>query len=247
MVAAVRHRFPKFSGKGRSLQPRVQKALAGFKRVRPPPSRLALLCAVMAPANSRSLALRIATLFYNCFWPGESDNLTIADLRTPFFGHNPGLHHWTLNLADFDCGRPSKTQTYDDAVLCDHPSWLGPALGQLAAGAAPTQLLFADSHDRLLEVWNLVMKRLHLPVTVMYQCLHGGAGEDTLARRRAPLEVMSRGRWQAVTSMRRYAKAAQIQRYLDLVPLPARRYCQWALANPELFMTGKIRPRMPPP
>ena len=132
-------------------------------------------------------------------------------------------------------------------MLCDHRSWLGAALGQLATGAAPTQPLFADSHDRLLEVWNLVTQRLHLPPTVLYQCRHGGASEDTLARRRTPLEVMSRGRWQAVNSVRRYAKAAQIQKYLDLVPLSTRQYCQWALTNLELFMTGKIRPRLPPP
>jgi len=254
VVAAVRHRFPKFSGKGRSLQPRVQKALAGYKKVRPPPSRLPLpeetlagiLCAILAMVGSQSLALRIATLFYNYLRPGESDNLTVADLRPPVFGSNPGLHHWTLNLADFDWGKPSKTQTYDDAVICDHPAWLGPALGRLAAGAAPTQPLFADSHDRLLEVWNLVTRRLHLPATVLYQCRHGGASEDTLARRRTPLEVLSRGRWQAVTSVRRYAKAAQVQKYLDMVPAPTRHYCQWALANLALIMTNKIRARAPP-
>eukprot|EP00972_Heterocapsa_arctica_P010124 1486336-Heterocapsa_arctica.AAC.1 len=78
VVAAIRHRFPKYSGKGRALQPRVQKALAGYSKTRPSPSRLPLpeetmagiMCAIIAKTQSRSLALRVATLFYNYLRPG---------------------------------------------------------------------------------------------------------------------------------------------------------------------------------
>eukprot|EP00972_Heterocapsa_arctica_P001401 205311-Heterocapsa_arctica.AAC.1 len=55
----------------------------------------------------------------------------------------------------------------------------------------------------------------------MYQMRHGGASEEPLSLTRAQEEVKLRGRLRTDSSLRRYAKPAQVQRLLGSLA-PAR-------------------------
>ncbi len=77
---------------------------------------------------------------------------------------------------------------------------------------------------------------------------HAGASSDTLAKRRAPLEILQRGRWQTVQSLRRYAKPGALQKVLHRLPLELRAFGQRAMEQLEDVMhdrTAAERPRFP--
>eukprot|EP00973_Karenia_brevis_P042613 5898224-Karenia_brevis.AAC.1 len=59
--------------------------------------------------------------------------------------------------------------------------------------------------------WKIVNQRLGIDAHV-YQLRHTGASADALAQRRTMQDIMSRGRWASVRSVKRYAKPGGIQR-----------------------------------
>ena len=63
---------------------------------------------------------------------------------------------------------------------------------------------------------------------VLYQLRHGGASGDYLEGRRQLPDIALRGRWFSMTSVRRYTKAAQVQKFLNQVPEHVRVFTRWA-------------------
>eukprot|EP00974_Lingulodinium_polyedra_P088554 8586919-Lingulodinium_polyedra.AAC.1 len=56
---------------------------------------------------------------------------------------------------------------------------------------------------------------------LQYQFRHAGASDNALAGRRPMLEIMARGRWSTLASVRRYAKPGAIQRFWHSVTAEA--------------------------
>jgi len=60
---------------------------------------------------------------------------------------------------------------------------------------------------------------------------HGGASHDLLHKLRSFEEIKARGQWLTDLSVRRYAKAAAVQRYLLQCPIATVEYGRRALDN----------------
>ena len=156
------------------------------------------------------------------------------------------LRVWSVVIAPEEDLVCSKTQTFDDTVLLDVPAFLGPMLGELAAGRDPQGFLFRATAPQMLYSMKTACELLNLAPTLnWYQLRHGGASADVLGRRRAGSEIQARGRWKRPESMRRYAKAAQVQKVLTRLGADQRRFTGWALANLEPIMKRTLVVRFP--
>jgi len=182
----------------------------------------------------------VLVAFVGYLRPSEARNLRVADLFKPAKGRNPGLQFWVLNVADFEAQIPTKTLTYDESIVLDLPEWLGPDLAPMVQGRPSSAPLFEIEETALRRAWNDAVQQLGLPArTCLYQLRHGGAAEDTLSRRRTPMEVMMRGRWATLRSVRRYAKPAQVQKFLATISPGSRRYCAEAEKSLKDIVGGR--------
>ena len=103
-------------------------------------------------------------------------------------------------------------------VLLDHDE---PAARLAAHAVARTeeQPLFSTTGAEMAGVWERTAIILQVPgPTCLYQLRHGGASDDLLMARRTEDEVMRRGQWRTLSSVRRYAKPGKVQRLLGSVP-----------------------------
>jgi len=177
--------------------------------------------------------------------PSEARNLRVADLFKPAKGRNPGLQFWVLNVADFEAQVPTKTLTYDESIVLDSPDWLGPILAPTAQGRPSSAPLFEIEETARRRAWSDAVQQLGLPARAcLYQRRHGGTAGDTLSRRRtSPMEVIMRGRWATLRSVRRSAKPAQVQKFLATLSPASRRYC----AAAEKLLKDIVGGRRPAP
>ena len=124
-----------------------------------------------------------------------------------------------------------------------------PWLAGLVAGQfqhlAPTDLLFPATSDQAVREFKEAAKLLKLPDLCLYQLRHGGASEDVLSKNRTSDEVKSRCRWRTETSLRRYAKLAQVQRLLNSLSPNLRAYAEQSFNNLEGLMSRKVRASLP--
>ena len=192
------------------------------------------------------MALMILTMEAAYLRPGEAQLLRVQDLLPPTGGANPGLQLYGLMLGPSDRGLPTKAQVFDDTVVLDHPSWLAPLLAGLTHGRVAGASLFAVDHEALKREWKACQELLGLHGTALYQLRHGGASEDALSRRRLVPEIMSRGRWAALTSVRRYTKPGLVQKVMRDLTTPNREYVLWCSANLQAVMEGTLVPPLPP-
>ena len=203
--------------------PRAKKALRGYNKQRPPKSRaplaaelMAFIASGMVMAGQREMAIMVATLFFTYCRPGELRTLRVKQLLKPV-RRTGALSHWTLTLApEEESGLAvqtlTKTGVMDDAVVLDNPPWLGPMLGRLALGRRREDLLFTVDARRMVRLFKELGAAAGLPPICLYQLRHGGASEELLTGARSAESIKSRGRWRTETSLRRYAKPAQVQK-----------------------------------
>ena len=83
---------------------------------------------------------------------------------------------------------------------------------------------------------------LGLPHLCLYQLRHGGASEELLEGRRSISEIMARGRWDTSSSLRRYAKPAQLQKLLGSLPPVKASYAQQSLLALSDLLIGRRAP-----
>ena len=79
----------------------------------------------------------------------------------------------------------------------------------------------------------------------LYQLRHGGASEDVLGQKRTIQAVQARGRWRTDSSLRRYAKPAQLQRLLASMPAAKVSFARGSLARLRELLHGEASPRRP--
>mmetsp|Transcript_40163 Transcript_40163/g.127065 ORF Transcript_40163/g.127065 Transcript_40163/m.127065 type:complete len:99 (+) Transcript_40163:1-297(+) len=73
-----------------------------------------------------------------------------------------------------------------------------------------------------------------------YQLRHAGASSDMLARRRTVGEIMARGRWAALKSVRRYAKGGSVQKAVERLAPGVRLFCQQMERDLPRILKGEI-------
>ena len=154
------------------------------------------------------------------------------------------LAHWLLHLAPQDpsgCSQSvTKTGTIDEGLPLDLLSWIGPAFAAWCNGVPKDQKIFKDRPDRTVALFKEVSLQLGLSGLCQYQLRHGGASHDLLTGARSEAAVRARGRWRSDSSLRRYAKPAQVQRLLSLIPVEKQPFVHSAPDSIEGVMTRRV-------
>jgi hypothetical protein len=176
------------------------------------------------------------TLFAYCR-PGEMKNAIRSQLIPPVRRKGP-LSLWTLSLAPQNevAGERqavTKTGVVDDAIIMDQPPWLGDVITKWFGPLKPDAPLFPEEPHVVLKSFRAACLTLGLPPLCMYQLRHGGASEDLLSKSRDAHAVKARGRWNTDSSLRRYAKPAQLQRLANAMSPAGRAFAEWAAVNFE--------------
>ena len=239
-------------GVSRRSMGRLNRALTGYRKAIPPRSRLpipdelcAALAAVLKAMDFHETALMTVLGQDGYFRPGEMRDLCVSDLVAPPGGLDPATKFWSIIVAPEERLEASKTQTFDDTVVLDSRPWLGPLLRQQCLGKLPHHLVFSVSATDMVAQWKAACLKLGVPGLVMYQLRHGGASSDMLSRRRGAADVMLRGRWRSLSSLRRYAKPGQLAKLLNDLTPPVRAFSLRAHCQLQKALEGKVLLRLP--
>ena len=251
-IAAIKFFNPELKSPMSEWGKRLTSALSGFRKRAPPISRtglpedlLAGICNSMMLEGRHSVALEECLRFYGYLRPSKSRRLRVGDVLPP----GPENSSVTVLLAPREFGVPTKTELFDEGVIIDHPSWLGPLLLTLAQGRPDDEPLFSasDADAEVLAAWKAAVRRMKLPGVVQYQLRHGGACCDAAARRRTPEEIRVRGRWGSWSTLARYMKPGAMQKMRrNLTPTVAK-YNSDCLQVLGLVMRRARRPVLFPP
>jgi hypothetical protein len=232
-MAAIKHHFPYLAGP--ICTPRVARALKGYTKRYPPRARApmgreptAAITQILKAWGFHDAAVQIATSFATYLRPGPLRKLKVRDLLPPVRDWGPLSVH-QLHIAPLaEAGEEqdvTKTGTIDEGVPLDGGwQWLGTTLEQLAYGKAADEAIFTTPPAQMVELFGRASKALKLPKVVLYMLRHGGASEDLLSGARSEAEIMQRGHWKTATSVRRYAKKAQLQKLLAKMSPEHREY-----------------------
>ena len=150
-----------------------------------------------------------------CCRPGESLKLKWRQIVAP----NQVNRRWSVLLSESSPvegqSQPSKTHELDEAVLIDHPYllWLGAILKHLKKGKRASMPVFDFKMAHVSSVFGQALDacgyRPH-GVQSVYQIRHGSASTDRLTQQRSMEELMKRGRWRSLSSLRRYEQGGRI-------------------------------------
>ena len=103
---------------------------------------------------------------------------------------------------------PTKTQSYDDAVIIREPPFMTEVLKSLR-GAGGTALALKEDPKLLAQQWKFVRSFIQEPTGVMYQFRHGGASRFLLQNPQGQRQLQSDLRHRTASSSRRYGKPGQ--------------------------------------
>jgi len=147
--------------------------------------------------------------------PSEALGLRGADVLRPARSGPQRL--WAATVAPATQPIPSKTNTFDDAVLLGSAAkgqaFVGGILDALLSRAGQDKLFGGLTLAQLETIVKATCSRLQLPVTFTPHCLrHGGASRDALEKFEDLRAIQRRGRWKARESVRRYEKAGTLLR-----------------------------------
>ena len=228
LVAAVKFFYPDLGRWGAGALPRTSRALAGWGKVVPRRSRMplpwVLLAAIIGVLLRRGLvehAVALLVSFVAYLRPGECDSLTSLQLVAPVAAAGGAADVWGLLLAPVELGNPSKTNSWDDAVLLDSIPYVYPCLQVLKRRCwSPTDRIWSyppgDLSIRLAEA-AAELQLTHLGIT-LYGLRHGGVSHDILHRLRTPLEAKLRMRVASDSTLKRYAKQTRVVSELGRAP-----------------------------
>ena len=161
----------------------------------------------------------VAFQFFTYARPGEVKRSVRRQLIPPARSRGP-LSKWCFSIAPQEDDpnvrqAVTKTGTMDDTIIFDQPPWFSDLIVknfEMLPAEAP---LFPFSAAEAAFHFKLAAGAMGLPELCMYQLRHGGASEDLLGQVRDIAAIKARGRWRTESSLRRYAKPAQIQRLLN--------------------------------
>ena len=153
-----------------------------------------------------------------------------AELRAPARYQTGAASQWTLTLYPATAAaretQVSKTNTTDDTVAIgiSNPKrrWLQTLCAGISRLPHPEGLLLGLSTKRYYQLFNHARAAAALPASSPHRLRHGGASVDSLQQGDAKLtdlDIASRGRWAALTSVRRYRQPATYLRELSKLTL----------------------------
>lgn len=258
--AAIRHFRPMVEAA--QTKSRLQKALRGFRKLRPAKSRpplprcvVAGIVEILVAKHQYIAALLVLTSERAYLRPGEARSMCKKNLAAPVPVLAGGRRkrkavraaspHYALIVRLEEDGMLSKTGTFDETIILDDPVWLGARLQTLMLGKNNDAPLFDVDPKEVLRHWKMAVTALGLPTAQMYQLRHGGASSDYLARHRSLADIRMRGRWRSERSVARYTKSGLIQRMLNSLKPQHLLFCQQAEKRLEKVLLRRICAREP--
>ncbi|CAK0824461.1 unnamed protein product [Prorocentrum cordatum] len=235
LLASLAHYTPALYKRTAQALPRATRCLAGWRRRVPTRMRLPLprraafaIAGTLAAWGHPRMGLFVMLSFAAYLRPQEAIRLAGRHLVPPVAHLGQAPTPWGLLLHDSDLQLPGKTNLWDESVLLDQAPWLEPALEALrtVAGDGPLWDFLPTSIARLFEDACHALGLMHLQPH-LYSLRHGGASEDLLSGARTPEQVMRRGRWATVASLRRYGKETRLLR-------------EAAKVDPDVLLFGEI-------
>jgi integrase len=253
-IAAVKHHLPFLTGA--SSLPRVSRALKGYAKRYPPRARapcgkepMAAIAHLMMFWGCWDAAVQVLTIYVTYVRPGALRQLCWRDLLAPVRQTGP-LSTYQLHIAATTAtgaAQPvTKTGTIDEGVPFDKGwEWLGALIAARARSPVDSTLLFSTPAHRMVYLWKKAASVLGLGDTVLYMLRHGGASEDLLSSTRTEAEIMTRGHWRTMTSVRRYAKQAQLQKLIGSMTTEGRAYGSMSYRLLREILEGRRTPTAP--
>ena len=231
LKAALSALLPRFVPPGATALPRFARTLKGWRKAAPSFSRQGhpegctfAVCGVLFRRQVPAMALYLATMLSTYLRPSACFQLLTGDLVDPPPVQSGLANFFSLLLSPQEREGRTKTGEYDCTVLLDDPRHvtLGANLGTLrdamelefgvgtTEGLAP---LWPFTIRQFLTEYKLAVAEAELGdiMSTPYEERHSGASRDILMKLRTKQEVMDRGHWKAVSSLRNYDKAAKMQ------------------------------------
>ena len=181
---------------------------------------------------------------------GDVPTATSVELRPPIAG-GPGWAEGAWSITFFpsqksekgqmvQLSRTSKTGQQDHSVLvgCSHPArkWLNNVVGLLQSSPVDGTSLLGIDAKLYRRLFAATTAAAAVPRATPHQLRHGGASADALERL-SDLEMLTRGGWRHVNSLRRYRLPAKYARRLALLTVEQRALA----ASTPAFFTARAR------
>ena len=213
-LAAWLHHHPSYGRLGGDHLPRAWRALKGWRVLSPTvprrPVPWPVWCAFawrLCCRGQTAMAVYLLLLVTCYLRPGELLKARPQDLHPPAQGI---VGAWSLLLAPEERKVPTKTGIFSDSVLIDagRARFLDPMLEALSQQVVGGAMWAFDSSAVRAEML-AVSRELQIDVTP-YQARHSGPSIDMALQTRTLEAVQKRGRWMAVSSVRRYERHARL-------------------------------------
>ena len=248
--------LPRFQRQGAGHLPRLSQARLSAAKRSPGQTRLpypepvifALIMTVASLLQSRHMSLDPAIMLlvaHHCYLrPGE---LLRIRWKFPTSSLEPKLKRIAVTLHPTEASKSSKTGEYDETVIIDSPA-LVRILEPLILVRDPDAFLVPVKPKVLSDLFDEAIKVLKIDVLLgretLYVLRHSGASADAWSERRTLLAIQARGRWKAVTSMRRYQKGGRVAERLNKCGAPLVQYALRCVTTLEAVLRGQSKPSL---
>ena len=251
LQAVAFHRPELRSLKASGLLPRARLALQGWGRVAPVGTRdplpwpvLAGLVVLLLLHGHADMALASLVAADAYLRPVEALSLRGEDVVPGQAGLGRQYKAPSLLLFPHARGQSSKTGQFDDSIVLDTRGrgYVYQTLLSLAKRRLGRPV-FSFTQAKWLKAFKEAAKSLGIESwdVVLHLLRHTGPSDDYLAKRRSLADIQRRGRWAAVSSVRRYEKASKIGAMLKRLKPRQMAFCQDASKYLEEYLTG-LRP-----
>lgn len=202
---------------------RAMEAMRGFRKLSPPQARVpvpfpmvAQLCLYFCQVLQKPwAAVWLLMTWATCSRPGECLKLTTEQLVAP----NRINPKWSVILSPSSSiegkGQPSKTGEMDEGITLDHPylEWMKVVFQHIKQKRPVGSPMIPHTMRQLSVMFAKAVDGCGFQdhgIQCSYQVRHGSASTDMLQRQRSMEELMKRGRWRTLTSLRRYEQGGRL-------------------------------------
>ena len=206
-LAAVGHHRPRYHRSGRTgLLPRARRALQGWQRIAPLPTRLPLpwiavagIAMVLAIEGRPKAAVAVMVGADAYLRPGEIRGILPEDVVARRGEAGMAYSFTSLLLNPEKRGIQTKTHQFDDSVIFDSKGreWIGDALQIAANSTLNKQPVFDYTPAKFNTLFREAGAKIGLAEhdLVPYLLRHTGPSHDYLSKTRSLADIKRRGRW----------------------------------------------------
>ena len=225
-LAAVGHHRPRYHRSCRTgLLPRARRALQGWQRIAPLPTRLPLpwiavagVAMALAADGHPNAAVAVMVGADAYLRPGEIRGIMPEDVVAGRGEVGAAYSFTSLLLNPEQRGVQTKTHQFDDSVIFDSKGreWIGDALKIAAKATRSGEPVFPFTAAKFNTLFRGAGAKIGLAQhdLVPYLLRHTGPSHDYLAKTRSLADIKRRGRWRSDASVRRYEKSSRVMAQL---------------------------------